>query len=190
MRFDGGHEKQVEPAVAVVHWEFRSDRHIGKDGVAQILHLAVEGIKMAGVLKETGERGEAGLGKVGNERAAQLPDFAAKLLQRESWPVPLDDGEFPQMPRAFAFVAESFAQLPDGAGTGGQEALHEELGRGLEPKRRAAKVRSYGKGVDPEVDGAEGGKQGCLHFQDAARLEEASQNSQCLGALLQEIQGG
>ena len=130
---------------------------------------------MANLLEEVGKRGEAGLGKGGDEGAAQFPDFAAKLLQREARPVPLDDGKFPQVARAFALVAESFAQLPDGAGTGCQEALHEELGRGLEPKRRAAKVRGYGKRVDPEINGAEGGKERGLHFQDAARLEKVAQ---------------
>ena len=80
--------------------------------------------------------------------------------------VPLEEGELGAVDAAAFAGAEAGARLVDGMETGGEEALHRELGGGAEP------AAGGGYGVDVVLGGVCGEPDGGADFEKAAGVEK------------------
>jgi hypothetical protein len=90
--------------------------------------------------------------------------------------VPLEDRELGVVAAARLAVAESFAELVDGAAAGGEQPLHRELGRGLEPEAAAAVITGSAiagtQSRQVEIGDRRRGEKRSFHFEHSTIGEE------------------
>ena len=104
----------------------------------------------------------------------ELRAIVHQRLQRRARPVPFEHREFGGVQRAAFAIPEDMRQAEDARLAGGQELLHGEFGRGMEPRLLRGSVRADEFGLEPDEMGLVAGRRlerGRIDLDEALGVE-------------------